>query len=338
MVRQNLKNEKIQPLNKDKNTLLIVGGGRWARQYLICLSGILADQLEVQILTENNRAIVEETIRRFPNRNRFSIIENLGEVEYKKILIAFVVNKSSQHNNAVRYLLRKQVNVLSEKPMTLKLEDSISLINFASKHKTLLFSSNILLYSNSLNIFSKSLSDLNDISEINIKWHDGINEIRYGENKIIDKDISVLNDVAPHIVCMLMLILNQQLYFSNIQVTYYQNREIHIKLLIGKVQVNLDLNQSAKKRKRFIEISYDGRLKLRSSLDFTSELAPKIFLDNDSLNLVLSSPKSISPLESMLLSAIDCARYKMHDSRLTTLTEVTSQLLQQKILESILKV
>ena len=186
MVRQNLKNEKIQPLNKDKNTLLIVGGGRWARQYLICLSGILADQLEVQILTENNRAIVEETIRRFPNRNRFSIIENLGEVEYKKILIAFVVNKSSQHNNAVRYLLRKQVNVLSEKPMTLKLEDSISLINFASKHKTLLFSSNILLYSNSLNIFSKSLSDLNDISEINIKWHDGINEIRYGENKIID--------------------------------------------------------------------------------------------------------------------------------------------------------
>ena len=281
---------------------------------------------------------MEEIIRRFPNRNQFSIIENLGEVEHKKILIAFVVNKSSQHKKAVRHLLRKQVNVLSEKPMTLKLKDSIGLINLASKHKTLLFSSNILLYSNSLNIFSKSLSDVNDISEINIKWHDGINEIRYGENKIIDKDISVLNDVAPHIVCILMLLLNQQLYFSSTQVTYYRNREIHLKFLIGKIQVNLDLNQSAKQRKRFIEISYDDRLKLRSSLDFTNELVPKIFPNNNFLNSVLSSPKSTTPLESMLLSAIDCARYKTHDSKLTTLTEVTSQLFQQKILDSILKV
>ena len=188
-----------------------------------------------------------------------------------------------------------------------------------------------------MNKYLKSLSNLNEIREINIKWHDSVDEIRYGEKKTIDKNISVLNDVAPHIICILTLFLNNPLEFSNIRVGYFQNREIQVKLLIGKVRVNLDLNQGAKNRQRFIGISYDERLNLRSSLDFTNELVPKIFPKKNSLNSVLISLKSKSPLESMLFSAIECARYEMYNSKLTTVTEVTSQSLNQKILGSIPK-
>jgi predicted dehydrogenase len=298
-----------------QDTIVVIGGGRWARQYLITLSKLIDSRIQVQIVTKYNTQKINELIALLGVQDSFCVVDNLDLIVNQRILIAFIVNNSKKHYEIAKFLISNNVNILVEKPVTLKTHESENLIFLSGFHKTLLLYSNVILFVDSLCFFVNYLSKIGNVKSISITWHDAVEEFRYGEKKYHDSTLNVLEDLMQHIICIIHFFSPSFQKISGFHTSEFLKHTAQIDFMVDDLRVYCNLNQKSKARSRVIKVELEGST-YQHAFDFTDTSSPKISSNSINFTSERFVPSKFTPLESMIKTVIDSINSGVIDSRL----------------------
>lgn len=230
--------------------VVVIGGGRWARQIILTLL-LKINLKKVYCLTNNKNFFIRKWSEKKKIKKKIKFLKNLSIASTKKSL-AIICNNSLKHYSSAVLALKNNYNVLIEKPIVSNISEA-EIINTLSKKKNRkVFCSSVYSFSNYI---MKILENIKrkKISYINFRWHDKFNEVRYGEKKIINKNVPIHLDLFFHIFSILDVIINDKAYRNVIiKKKSFTNNKLILVLKFKSLTININLNRLAKKRCRLI--------------------------------------------------------------------------------------
>ena len=235
------------------NDLIIIGGGRWARQIIQNL--IINNKVKnLYCYTKRNNFYLKDWLKRKKFNNYVKLIKKIP-LSKSKFRLAVICNATSNHFRFAKMMLKKKYNIFVEKPVALKSKDAYKLLDISHKNNRKIFCSNIFSFSSGLKkLFLKIKKK--QITEVNFFWHDKLNEYRYGERKKYDSKIPIYLDVLFHIFSILDQIIKSKNYkITDVKKKVFLNNEAIIDLMINKIKITINLNRRAKKRLRLIKLN-----------------------------------------------------------------------------------
>ncbi len=189
------------------NNLVIIGGGRWARQIMLSLNQNLKLK-KIFCITNKKNFFLKKWLNKKKLSEIILISNNLPKSKSENS-IAIICNSSSNHYRSSLEALRKGYNIFIEKPISLNFKQAKKIATVSKKKNKKIFCSNVFSYSESLKKITK-IFKVEKITSIKLKWHDKIKERRYGEFKKIDTNVPIYLDVLFHIFFLLNLILKKK--------------------------------------------------------------------------------------------------------------------------------
>ncbi len=148
---------------KKKVKIAFIGAGRVFKHYLFILDKINKDEYEIVAICEKNKSLINY-YRKKIDTNFFLSKESLIKSQIKPDVI-FILTPSGLHYEHSIYFLKNNINVITEKPITLKIEQAKKLISFA-KRKKLMFGA---VFQNRFNLpvmFAKKIIQQNKLGKI----------------------------------------------------------------------------------------------------------------------------------------------------------------------------
>lgn len=249
-------------------TILLFGGGRWARILLQATMNILPNNKFVVISPRNadgmrNWVITNQAF------SRVIVSENVNDWLHYNFSSAIVVNAVHDHSNAIQWCIKKNIPVLVEKPISLSYEVVVNLHNQALQHNVLMAPSHIFLFASYLEEFKRKVVAAGAIKKITIHWMDPLTEERYGEQKSYDAAVPIFADWLPHLLSIVAVLHPEEKYSINSIITTRGGAKIHI-ILSGKhIAYEFILTRNGFERKRSICVtSFSGE---SVELDFSLE-------------------------------------------------------------------
>jgi len=115
----------------NKLNIAIVGAGRIGNRHADRIAEVATLKGVYDILKENSISISK--------RLNVACYESLDQMLEEKLDLVSICTPNGQHYSDAKYFLSKGINVLVEKPMTLKSEEALDLIKIAEKHNCRLF-------------------------------------------------------------------------------------------------------------------------------------------------------------------------------------------------------
>lgn len=232
------------------NQVVVIGGGRWARQIILTL--LLKIKLnKVYCLTNNKNFFIRQWATKKKIIKKIEFLEILNKAPSKKSL-AIICNNSLKHYSSALLALKNNYNILIEKPIARNISEAEIINTLSKKRNRKVFCSSVYSFSSYI---IKILSNIKTkkISYINFKWHDKFNEVRYGEKKIINKNIPIHLDLFFHIFSILDIIVNNNAYRNVIiKKKFFTNNKLILVLKFNNLTIDINLNRLAKKRFRSI--------------------------------------------------------------------------------------
>ena len=239
------------------NNLVVIGGGRWARQIMLSLNKNLKLK-KIFCITNKKNLFLKKWLNKKKLSKIISISNNLPKCKSENS-IAIVCNSSSDHYRSSLEALKKGHNILIEKPISLSFKQAKKISSISKKKNKKIFCSNVFSYSKSLKKITTNFKEKKIVS-IQFKWHDKIRERRYGEFKKIDTNVPIYLDVLFHIFFLLNLILKKKiLIISKIKKKVFSNNKAIIQFKLNNILVDLDLSRVGYKRSRLININYQKK-------------------------------------------------------------------------------
>jgi predicted dehydrogenase len=187
-----------------RDTLALVGGGRWARVIASVLADIELPFSCVAVVSRSNAAILGQVFsaRRFA---RFAIVPTIEEALRRfRLGAAIIANAARAHVASAERMLGAGVPVLIEKPAALAVEEAHRLLEMADRNDVCVMPSLTFLHCSYVDRFAKAIgADGERLKHLKLDWADPVTEIRYGERKSYDPGISIAQDVVPHVWAIL---------------------------------------------------------------------------------------------------------------------------------------
>jgi dTDP-4-amino-4,6-dideoxy-D-glucose ammonia-lyase len=325
----------------------VIGGGRWGKILTKVLNKDKERVSKVTLISEkqlenNKKWGLENDL----DKDRVQFSNNLQKtIDNKNLKMAIVANRPCDHYRITKSLLLANKNVLVEKPFVPCVEQAQELINIANERNLTLAVGLEFFFSQDFQALA-GLIEKEEISPavINLNWSDVFSEKRHGELKVADMTVNVFQDLAPHALTMLSLLLGEgEISLKEIYVRAGGNCT-NLKLMYGNVEVNLGLDRDAMFTHRKIEvISIDNKI---ASLDFTKEpgvlkLGANEISDNQterigSLDLGLRSfynEVQTGNNESKLLASKNLNIIKFIEETSVIIQEKQTQVIRRKLLE-----
>jgi predicted dehydrogenase len=164
----------------------LVGCGYWGKNYVGTIKDV--DGASLKYVCDSNEKNIAGLRKKFPD---IKFINDYSELLDKGLDGIIVVTPSSTHFDIAEKFLDRGVNVMIEKPITVKSDDAEALCNSADKNKSVLMVGHIFRYHPAL-VKVKELVDSGELGEI-----------RYLESKRVGlgpirTDVSSLWDLATH--------------------------------------------------------------------------------------------------------------------------------------------
>jgi dTDP-4-amino-4,6-dideoxy-D-glucose ammonia-lyase len=182
-------------MRKQISDICIVGSGRWAR--IIARSGSFHPTTAIEIVSlhnyNNTKSWIEQLGLDIPLYN------SLNDITANKVIVA---NHPADHYDTCKQLLQKGKTVLCEKPFVPTLEQAIELGQLGEIY---------IGYEFNFSQYFKQLPAPPE-REISITWHSVFDEVKYGERKISDMTISIFDDINPHILTIVDMVLGKKTY------------------------------------------------------------------------------------------------------------------------------
>jgi hypothetical protein len=265
-----LSKKSFQP-----TVIAIIGGGRWARVIAKIAHSVTSKTVKIIIFSNLNNADMKKWVRE-NSFNRISIKRNYKNLKEREIDAAIIANASQDHEIAASIAIKNKIPVLIEKPVALSLAGIMELQELSKKNNSILYASNVFLFSQSINNFAKKIKGRR-VDSIDFIWTDPSKETRYGEVKNYDPSIPIFIDWLPHIIPILRFVFKNQ-PIKLVEFKYNRGGALLvIELQIGKTPCKVRMQRNGFKRVR--KISIEGASLL--SLDFADE--PGVIRDNSKL-------------------------------------------------------
>jgi hypothetical protein len=239
-IDKKISNKKIQ--------ILLCGSGRWAQNLYKEISENFHNKSKIFFYTKNKKnLLLWLTKNKYSN---FELLKKIPEAK-KKNNYAIVVNKNKDHFNMTVSLLKKNYNVLVEKPLICS-ETQINYLNKLSQiKKKIIIISMQLLYSEAfLKIKNKIKKD--KIKILEISWLDKKKEIINNILKKHDYSINFIEDVYYHFYSIITIFLKKNFSLKNSRILKIDFNKLIID--INNVVIKCFFSRDAKKRKRQITI------------------------------------------------------------------------------------
>jgi predicted dehydrogenase len=165
----------------------IVGCGRWGANYVRVLSEL--QEAEVVWVCDQDRKQLDLMARRYPNA---AVLTDLAEAVARPDTDAVVVaTPAAAHYRAVKLALRAGKHVLSEKPLTTKVEEAEELGALAEKQGVVLMVGHTFLYNSAIRKMKSYIQD-DDFGQI---YYLHATRTHLG---LIRPDVNAIWDLAPH--------------------------------------------------------------------------------------------------------------------------------------------
>jgi len=191
-------------------TLLVVGGGRWARVYLSVIGKTDIPMSKIIVVSRHGGDIVSTSFINTNVRSKrlFSQYAKLDDaLAGEDICAAIVVNAARAHARTTLSLLERNIPVLLEKPVALSADEAERLMDASSASDVRLMPALVLRFCDYLQNFERAVrASLESIHSISVRWSDPVSEVRHGETKGIDAGIGVVEEIAPHIATLLAIV------------------------------------------------------------------------------------------------------------------------------------
>lgn len=232
------------------NQVVVVGGGRWARQIILTL--LLKIKLnKVYCLTNKKNFFIRKWAIKKKIIKKIEFLQILNKTLSKKSL-AIICNNSLKHYSSALLGLKNNYNILIEKPIASNIKEAEIINTLSKKRNRKVFCSSVYSFSSYIIKILQNIKT-KKISYINFKWHDKFNEVRYGEKKIINKNVPIYLDLFFHIFSILDIIVNNKAYRNVIiKKKSFTNNKLILVLEFKSLTININLNRLAKKRCRLI--------------------------------------------------------------------------------------
>ena len=202
------------------NNLVIIGGGRWARQIMLAIHKDLKFKKILCVTNKKNFFLKNWLIKK--KLNKIILISNTLPNCKTKNSLAIICNATSNHHRSSLKALKKGYNIFIEKPISLNFKQAKKIASVSKKKNKKIFCSNVFGYSESLKKITSIFKE-EKVTSIKLKWHDKINELRYGEFKKIDTNVPIYLDVLFHVFFLLNLILKKKyLQFQKLRKKFFQ--------------------------------------------------------------------------------------------------------------------
>ncbi len=278
---------------KSARSVAIVGAGRWGR--VLCKE-LVKFTPNITLVAENN---YNDTLQWLALQNELGNIKltaDLYEVlNDDTITCAVVAKKLSEHFIVAKRLIDSGKHVLVEKPFTLTLDGSETLISLAAQSNLILSVGHEYLFARNIHDFRESIDGQLSPEYLgaNIVWHDLAGEAKWGGVKRIDPSTAVIDDFLPHILSQLSVIFGPK-PIEIFRFTSIGTNDAQIGLKYGTTLVHVDLNRAAESSQRTITVSDKQYCRI---LDFSQANGShsSLYLQFASFFSEIEHPKGESP-------------------------------------------
>ncbi len=309
------------------STVVVMGGGRWARVYIDVLLELLPVNCRIIVYTPRNSAAMVDWIIGKKAGSRVIVSNSLPVFHEQESKVVIVVNAVADHEKSMAWAISQGAAVLVEKPLTLSSSVASRLINQAEQRGIYLAAAHVFLFTEYCEIFKNSIQMLDKISSIDVVWEDAALEVRHGEVKSFDPGVRIFEDCLPHVLSILEM-LNPGEY----------PRLVRTELLRGGAQLDIVLS-SAHCRYKF-RLVRNGTTRRRVitvrgkdeffTLDFSQEPAT-IMNRSGKVYPPLDWTATQKPLSCMLEAFLDAASGGSRDLRLATVVGLRAVRLSELI-------
>lgn len=253
----------------ENNTLLIFGGGRWARILIQAALQAGKNQWNLIVYSPRNSSGMLDWVTTNSLSDKIKIVADLESIT-EKIKAGIVVNAVNDHAASIAWAIENNIPVLVEKPITLRSAELEELINNAKQKNILIAPAHIFLFCEYLNSFRDFLMTKGEIQSIEINWIDPKLEVRYGEQKSYDASLFLVADWIPHILSVLSFVIPDsisEIKFNELSLQH-GGSDVCLHLIGNGIPIRVNMIRDGKFRSRFLKVFTSSGV---HSIDFTKE-------------------------------------------------------------------
>lgn len=250
------------------HTVYLIGAGRWARIYIKILDNFLPRETRVINFSKKHLAQMKEWVEEEGLGGRVYTTDSLPTCRSTNDEAAIIVNAAHDHEFYAKHFLSLSIPVLVEKPLASSLQGAKDLIRLSEDRAVSLSVALVFLYAEYLLEFSTLIKSYSNPINIEIVWTDASNEQRHNEVKSYDNKVSVIQDVMPHIVSIIHIMLPQQIIQFESLKMHRGGAEVCLKLSVNSIPCSVVLARNSTKRRREIAVTNKDE---RICLDFAKE-------------------------------------------------------------------
>lgn len=302
---------------KKISRVVVLGSGRWAKVLANEVGECFDDSVEIYFCVARRMEEIRQWLNDQTKLKHVRLVAQLPSMTNQGIGIAFIVNSAHEHEEAIKDALLKGYHVVSEKPLTVSLEQSQQVIQLAQQLNRIIFSINTYRFASYLTDFSKLLPADKPMTRLDMVWMDPAQEERYGASKHYDPRVPIIMDVLPHIVSILEAM--GQFEAPSLRSLHLKQggAEVELDLSVGSVKSHIQMSRVADKRGRRLAVWHDS---IYHEFDFFKE--PGIVSSSHTFNIDPDWGSKLKPLASMLYSVINYFENGVADSRLSVETAI----------------
>src|SRR5258706_4342421 len=97
--------------------IMIVGGGRWARQVIDVLCELVPSSTEISIYSRHSKVAIEQWVGQRASPHRLRIFSELSLPAHASKSAAIVVNAARRHREVAEWMIDVGIPLIVEKPI-----------------------------------------------------------------------------------------------------------------------------------------------------------------------------------------------------------------------------
>jgi predicted dehydrogenase len=241
--------------------LLLIGVGKWGANFLRTIVSSKQDKLAYILTSKSSNQLDKIAVS---DATLLSDLEML-EAHYSDIDCAIVATPPDVRPGIVLQLLKHNIPVLAEKPLSLDLEKTLSLTQFAR-------SKNVLLIENFIHIYSWPYLMLREHVHAGKPLSVSSSAGHWGPFR----DYTPLLDYAPHDIAMTLLLFDQMPEIICLDLEKYKGRnEFNFNIVLDfgdQGRADITLGNLFEHKQRYFEVVCDGEKWAYDNLDAEAQL------------------------------------------------------------------
>lgn len=239
-----------EPGRLDLPSVLVLGGGRWARVITQVLLGVLTDTTPIRMVSPAGAQDLARWTEATGWRDRIEVLDRRPE-EVPIGSVAIVANAAHSHVESTLWALQQGASTLVEKPFAPTPSDVQHMSDTAAMYAVFLAPALVFRFASYLDDFREVLAVRAPVEQVELVWADAAAEHRHGEAKRYDPGVSVIEDCLPHVISVFNAVFGTLPAFEALTVER-GGAKVRMSLAAGLRRYDVVIERNAVERQRIL--------------------------------------------------------------------------------------